>query len=141
MKSVLTISLCLVIAAALSVFFIQRAGAEVKGELKKVDSKVGSGAEATPGKQVKVHYTGWLNDGGKKGKKFDSSLDRGEPFSFTLGVGQVIPGWDQGVAGMKVGGARTLEIPSHLAYGSRGAGAAIPPNSDLIFDVELLGVN
>ncbi len=107
------------------------------------DTKVGAGAEATAGKQVTVHYTGWLYDGqaaDKHGKKFDSSRDHGEPFSFKLGARQVISGWDQGVAGMKVGGARTLVIPSQLGYGSRGAGAAIPPNATLVFDVELLDV-
>jgi len=107
------------------------------------DTKVGSGAEAVAGKQVTVHYTGWLYDGkaaDKHGKKFDSSKDHGEPFSFKLGARQVISGWDQGVAGMKVGGARTLVIPAELGYGSRGAGGAIPPNATLVFDVELLDV-
>ena len=105
------------------------------------DSEVGSGAEAASGNTVSVHYTGWLQekDGGK-GKKFDSSVDRGSPFGFRLGAGQVIKGWDQGVAGMKVGGKRTLIIPSELGYGARGAGGVIPPNAILIFDVELLGV-
>jgi len=104
------------------------------------DVKVGAGAEARSGQKVTVDYTGWIDEGDKKGKKFDSSLDRGEAFSFTLGQGQVIKGWDEGVAGMKVGGKRTLMIPASLGYGARGAGSAIPPNSDLIFDVELLGV-
>ena len=104
------------------------------------DVKVGTGAEAVPGKTVTVDYTGWIDEGDKKGKKFDSSLDRGDAFTFTLGMGQVIKGWDEGVAGMKVGGKRTLMIPASLGYGARGAGAAIPPNSDLIFDVELHGV-
>jgi FKBP-type peptidyl-prolyl cis-trans isomerase FkpA len=107
------------------------------------DTKVGTGAEAAAGKQVTVHYTGWLYDPratDKHGKKFDSSKDHGEPFSFKLGARQVITGWDQGVAGMKVGGARTLVIPSELAYGSRGAGGVIPPNATLVFDVELLDV-
>lgn len=99
----------------------------------------GSGAEAKSGQQVRVHYTGWLDDGGKKGKKFDSSVDRGQPFVFGLGVGMVIRGWDEGVAGMKVGEKRTLYIPSEKGYGSRGAGGVIPPNANLIFDVELLG--
>lgn len=103
-------------------------------------SQQGQGTAAVPGKMVQVHYTGWLNQQGQKGKKFDSSVDRGQPFVFTLGAGRVIKGWDEGVAGMKVGEKRTLYIPSNLGYGSRGAGAAIPPNSDLIFDVELLGV-
>lgn len=108
--------------------------------LKVTDHKVGTGTEAVNGKKVSVHYTGWLDNKGQKGKKFDSSVDRGTPFSFTLGVGQVIKGWDQGVKGMKVGGKRTLNIPASLGYGARGAGATIPPNADLIFDVELLGV-
>lgn len=109
--------------------------------LKYEDTSVGSGTLATAGKDVSVHYTGWLNDGGKKGTKFDSSVDRGQPFRFSLGAGQVIEGWDQGVAGMKVGGKRTLYIPSSLGYGARGAGRVIPPNADLIFDVELLKVD
>jgi len=111
--------------------------------LQITDSKVGAGAVATSGKTVSVHYTGWLYDqkaADKHGKKFDSSRDHGESFSFKLGGGQVIRGWDQGVAGMKVGGARTLVIPSELGYGSRGAGGAIPPNATLLFDVELLEV-
>ncbi len=108
--------------------------------LKYSDEKAGTGTEAAKGKQVSVHYTGWLSDKGAKGTKFDSSVDRGEPFKFNLGAGQVIPGWDEGVAGMKVGGKRTLIIPSKLGYGSRGAGGVIPPDAELIFDVELLGV-
>lgn len=109
--------------------------------LKYEDQKAGSGAEAKTGTKVTVHYTGWLDQKGTKGSKFDSSVDRGQPFIFNLGAGQVIKGWDEGVAGMKVGGKRTLMIPSKLGYGERGAGASIPPNADLIFDVELLGVN
>lgn len=105
-------------------------------ELKIEELKVGTGAEAASGKTVSVHYTGWLTDG----KKFDSSKDRGQPFEFSLGAGQVIQGWDQGVAGMKVGGVRKLTIPSHLGYGERGAGGQIPPNATLVFEVELLGV-
>ncbi len=105
-------------------------------ELKIEDLKVGTGAEAKPGQQVSVHYTGWLTDG----KKFDSSLDRGQPFKFMLGAGQVIQGWDKGVAGMKVGGKRKLTIPPQMGYGERGAGGMIPPNATLVFEVELLGV-
>lgn len=108
--------------------------------LQYKDLQVGSGDTAEPGMNVSVHYTGWLNDNGSKGQKFDSSLDRGRPFIFPLGKGRVIRGWDEGVAGMKVGGKRRLMIPSKLGYGPRGAGAVIPPNADLIFDVELLGV-
>ncbi len=100
------------------------------------DLQVGTGAAATAGHKVEVHYTGWLTDG----SKFDSSLDRGEPFTFTLGAGMVIQGWDQGVAGMKVGGKRKLVIPPELGYGARGAGRVIPPNATLVFEVELLGV-
>lgn len=104
------------------------------------DVKVGTGALAVPGKTVTVHYTGWLDVAGKRGKKFDSSRDHGQPFSFPLGGGQVIPGWDAGVAGMKVGGKRVLVIPAAQGYGDRGAGDDIPPGATLIFDVELLGV-
>ena len=114
---------------------------ELADGLKYTDTTVGTGAEATPGHKVSVHYTGWLDEGGKKGKKFDSSVDRGEPFAFTLGAHQVIRGWDEGVAGMKVGGKRTLTIPPALGYGARGAGGVIPPNATLIFDVELLKVD
>jgi FKBP-type peptidyl-prolyl cis-trans isomerase len=112
-------------------------------ELQKIDVKQGTGAEAVTGKVVVVHYTGWLYDTakpGNKGNKFDSSRDSGKPFDFPLGGGRVIKGWDQGVAGMKVGGQRTLVIPADLAYGARGFPGAIPPNSVLIFDVELLEV-
>ncbi len=111
-------------------------------ELKKIDVIAGAGAEARPG-PVHVHYTGWLHDPSKadgRGTKFDSSVDRGSPFQFLLGAGQVIRGWDEGVAGMKVGGKRTLIIPPELGYGARGAGGVIPPNATLVFDVELLKV-
>lgn len=108
--------------------------------LQVKDEVVGKGDEAVKGKTVSVHYTGWLLENGAKGKKFDSSVDRGTPFEFSLGAGMVIKGWDEGVAGMKVGGKRTLTIPSEMGYGSRGAGAVIPPDATLIFDVELLEV-
>jgi FKBP-type peptidyl-prolyl cis-trans isomerase FkpA len=104
------------------------------------DTTVGEGATATAGQKVSVHYTGWLYNDGAQGAKFDSSKDRGDPFAFKLGAGMVIQGWDEGVAGMKVGGARTLIIPASLGYGARGAGGVIPPNATLKFDVELLGV-
>jgi FKBP-type peptidyl-prolyl cis-trans isomerase len=113
---------------------------EMPNGLKYTDTKTGDGAAATPGNKVSVHYTGWLYNNGAKGSKFDSSVDRGQPFQFTLGAHQVIAGWDEGVAGMKVGGKRTLIIPPELGYGARGAGGVIPPNATLMFDVELLGV-
>jgi len=109
---------------------------DTQNELKIEDIKVGEGAEAKSGNKVSVHYTGTLVDG----TKFDSSLDRGEPFSFTLGIGQVIQGWDKGVMGMKVGGKRKLTIPSALAYGKREVPGAIPPDATLLFEVELLGI-
>jgi FKBP-type peptidyl-prolyl cis-trans isomerase FkpA len=143
----------LAVLAGLSVLFAvsRPAAADDKPEgkvvttdsgLKYQDTKVGDGAEAKSGDTVEVHYTGWLTtDGGAtKGKKFDSSVDRGKPFSFPLGAGRVIKGWDEGVAGMKVGGKRTLIIPPELGYGKRGAGDDIPPNSTLLFEVELLKI-
>jgi peptidylprolyl isomerase len=108
--------------------------------LKIIDTKVGTGPSPRPGQICVMHYTGWLYVNGAKGKKFDSSRDRGEPFSFTIDRGQVIPGWDEGVMTMKVGGKRTLIIPPNLGYGARGAGNAIPPNATLLFEVELLDV-
>ena len=111
--------------------------------LQRIDRVVGQGAVAAPGHRVRVHYTGWLHEqraGDRHGLKFDSSRDRGEPFSFVLGAGQVIRGWDEGVAGMRVGGRRTLLIPAADAYGRDGAGGVIPPNASLVFEVELLGV-
>ncbi len=108
--------------------------------LKYVDTRLGTGVSPQPGQRCVVHYTGWLSNRGKKGKKFDSSLDRGEPLVFPVGVGRVIKGWDEGLMTMKVGGKRTLYIPAALGYGARGAGTDIPPHSDLIFEVELLGV-
>ncbi len=111
--------------------------------LIKKDVKIGDGAEAARGDMISVHYTGWLYDKSvtnNKGKKFDSSRDRGQPFGFKLGAGRVIQGWDEGVAGMRVGGQRSLTIPSSLGYGARGAGGSIPPNATLVFDVELLNI-
>jgi peptidylprolyl isomerase len=107
--------------------------------LQIIEVQEGTGASAK-GKTATVHYTGWLYANGQKGAKFDSSVDRNEPFSFPVGAGRVIKGWDEGVAGMKVGGKRTLIIPPALGYGARGAGGVIPPNATLMFDVELLGV-
>jgi FKBP-type peptidyl-prolyl cis-trans isomerase len=112
-------------------------------ELMRTEVRPGTGAEAASGQRVTVHYTGWLYDESRadhKGTKFDSSRDRNEPFTFRLGAGEVIRGWDEGVAGMKVGGQRTLTIPPGLGYGARGAGGVIPPNATLVFDVELLEV-
>lgn len=146
---------CLVMASALSAqqpapssapastpTLSSKIGAQVT-ELKKIDTKQGDGAEAVAGKIVVVHYTGWLYDPSAPdghGAKFDSSVDRKTPFDFPLGARKVIKGWDDGVAGMKVGGKRTLVIPPQLGYGERGAGGVIPPNSTLLFDVELLEV-
>ena len=109
--------------------------------LQITDTKAGTGAEARKGQTVTVHYTGWLYNNGQQGAKFDSSRDRKDPFKFPLGSGMVIKGWDEGVAGMKVGGQRTLIIPPEMGYGARGAGGVIPPNATLKFDVELLGVD
>jgi peptidylprolyl isomerase len=108
--------------------------------LKITDTQVGTGAAPKQGQTCVMHYTGWLYENGAKGKKFDSSVDRGQPFEFPIGMRRVIAGWDEGVATMKVGGKRTLIIPPELGYGARGAGGVIPPNATLIFDVELLGV-
>jgi len=108
--------------------------------LQTIDTQPGTGAEARKGQTVTVHYTGWLYQNGQQGAKFDSSRDRNDPFRFALGAGMVIRGWDEGVAGMKVGGKRTLIIPADMGYGARGAGGVIPPNATLVFDVELLEV-
>ena len=108
--------------------------------LQIIDSKVGDGASPKSGQICVMHYTGWLYENGQKGKKFDSSVDRNEPFEFPIGQKKVIAGWDEGVASMKVGGKRTLIIPPELGYGARGAGGVIPPNATLMFDVELLAV-
>jgi len=109
-------------------------------DLTYQDDVVGEGASADPGHSVTVHYTGWLYQDGTQGAKFDSSLDRRDPFTFHLGAGQVIAGWDEGVAGMRIGGKRTLLVPPHLGYGARGAGGVIPPNATLKFEVSLLAV-
>ena len=130
-----------IIAASLALI-ATGARAQTKG-LQMIDHKIGTGATAVAGKTVFVHYTGWLFDAAaadNKGRKFDSSRDRGQPFSFPLGEGYVIQGWDKGVEGMQVGGQRTLTIPPELGYGARGAGGVIPPNATLVFDVELLDV-
>jgi FKBP-type peptidyl-prolyl cis-trans isomerase len=108
--------------------------------LQIIDSKEGTGATPKTGQTCVMHYTGWLYENGQKGKKFDSSVDRNEPFEFKIGQRQVIAGWDEGVGSMKVGGKRTLIIPPALGYGARGAGGVIPPNATLLFDVELLGI-
>ncbi|HYC65378.1 MAG TPA: FKBP-type peptidyl-prolyl cis-trans isomerase [Reyranellaceae bacterium] len=108
--------------------------------LQIIDTTLGTGASPSTGQTCVMHYTGWLSEGGNKGKKFDSSVDRGSPFEFPIGMKRVIAGWDEGVASMKVGGKRTLIIPPELGYGARGAGGVIPPNATLIFDVELLGI-
>ena len=129
--------------ASLALAVDARAEAEMKKSLTGLqykDAKVGTGATPKMGQTAVVHYTGWLYNNGEKGKKFDSSRDRGQPFEFPLGQGQVIKGWDEGVAGMHVGGKRTLLIPSSMGYGSRGAGSAIPPNAALVFDVELVSI-
>ena len=130
------------VAAAPTTAAAQAAGTPMTtpSGLKITDSKVGTGATPKAGQTCVMHYTGWLYENGAKGAKFDSSLDRGEPFEFPLGAGRVIKGWDEGVAGMKVGGKRTLIIPPQLGYGARGAGGVIPPNATLLFDVELLDV-
>jgi len=150
-KTLITIISTLSLTAIIGVNFNSAIADEAKVEtvakaittLVKKDVKVGTGAEAVKGQMVSVHYTGWLYDPkaeDKHGKKFDSSYKRNEAFDFPLGAGRVIKGWDQGVAGMKIGGKRTLIIPASMGYGARGAGRIIPPNATLIFDVELLGV-
>jgi peptidylprolyl isomerase len=128
-------ALLIVMTATASAAFIT-----LPSGVKYQDEVVGTGPEPKPGQMVTVHYTGWLDDNGKQGRKFDSSLDRNKPFSFKIGAQQVIAGWDEGVATMHVGGKRTLVIPASSGYGDRGAGGVIPPGATLIFDVELLGV-
>ena len=137
MSIFLRIARSLAVLAALLTAGLSTAPAVAQATLQVKELEAGTGAEAVPNSTVTVHYTGWLMDG----TKFDSSLDRRDPFRFTLGARQVIAGWDQGVKGMKVGGKRELIIPPHLAYGSRGAGGVIPPNATLRFEVELLAVN
>jgi FKBP-type peptidyl-prolyl cis-trans isomerase len=130
-------------SALLAITLAACAGASPAMPFTKTDTLAGSGAEATAGRAVVVHYTGWLFDASKpdnKGSKFDSSRDRNEPFEFSLGAGEVIRGWDEGVQGMKVGGTRVLTIPPDMGYGARGAGGVIPPNATLLFEVELLDV-
>jgi FKBP-type peptidyl-prolyl cis-trans isomerase FkpA len=142
-KLVQLTAVCGALAAALACSSSPSGAEDVSGGLQITDVRVGTGAEATNGRTVTVQYTGWLytqSTADHRGTKFDSSRDRNQPFSFVLGAGQVIRGWDQGVAGMRVGGQRTLVIPSSLGYGSAGAPGAIPPNSALVFDVELLDV-
>lgn len=148
-KRTLFVPLALLLVMGISsttVYAEQPAAKKQSGDVTKLiktDKKVGTGEKATAGREVAVHYTGWLYDAAAadhKGKKFDSSLDRGAPIEFPLGAGMVIDGWEQGLVGMKVGGRRTLIIPPHLGYGASGAPGAIPPNATLVFDVELLGV-
>jgi len=138
----ITMLCCTSLSNAIELVNKEKSKMQDKGitDLIITDNKVGDGREAEKGLTVTVHYTGWLYENGKKTTKFDSSVDRREPFSFVLGVGQVIKGWDNGVSGMQVGGSRTIIIPSSMGYGSRGAGDVIPPNSDLIFEVELIEI-
>ena len=140
-------ALAITVIAGVSHFVSTTASAQTAGKtmttasgLQTIDSVVGTGASPKPGQICVMHYTGWLYTDGAKGQKFDSSLDRGQPFEFQIGRGMVIKGWDEGVATMKVGGKRTLIIPPELGYGARGAGGVIPPNATLLFEVELLGV-
>jgi peptidylprolyl isomerase len=146
-SALLALSVALAVPTLLGAGAAAPASAQTPGKtmttasgLKITDTQDGTGASPKPGQTCVMHYTGWLYVNGAKGQKFDSSVDRGQPFEFRIGVGQVIKGWDEGVATMKVGGKRTLIIPPELGYGARGAGGVIPPNATLIFDVELLGV-
>ena len=140
-------ALAITVIAGVSDFVSTTASAQTAGKimttasgLQITDSVAGTGASPKPGQICVMHYTGWLYENGQKGKKFDSSVDRNEPFEFKIGMRQVIGGWDEGVGSMKVGGKRTLIIPPELGYGARGAGGVIPPNATLMFDVELLAV-
>ena len=143
-----TISTFVAMAIAVAATIMTPAGAFAQGAkpmttasgLQIIDTQVGTGASPKPGQTCVMHYTGWLYENGQKGKKFDSSVDRKEPFEFPIGQHRVIAGWDEGVATMKVGGKRTLIIPPALGYGAQGAGNVIPPNATLMFDVELLGI-
>jgi peptidylprolyl isomerase len=146
-RTIIRTAFAAVTAAASTPVAIRMASAQTSGKtmttasgLQIIDSKVGTGASPKSGQTCVMHYTGWLYENGQKGKKFDSSVDRNEPFEFTIGQRQVIAGWDEGVGSMKVGGKRTLIIPPALGYGARGAGGVIPPNATLMFDVELLAV-
>src|SRR3982750_3058922 len=147
-RTIIQTALAALAAAVSTPIAAQLASAQTAGKkpmttasgLQIIDSKEGTGATPQTGQTCVMHYTGWLYEKGQKGKKFDSSVDRNEPFEFKIGVKQVIAGWDEGVGSMKVGGKRTLIIPPALGYGARGAGGVIPPNATLMFDVELLGV-
>lgn len=143
MRRTLTRRLTILLSGVFAATMTEQASAEtvtLPSGVKYTDEVVGTGPQPTAGQMVTVQYTGWLDNNGAKGRKFDSSRDRNQPFSFKLGAGQVIAGWDQGVATMHIGGKRTLTIPPEFGYGSRGAGGVIPPGATLIFDVELLGV-
>jgi peptidylprolyl isomerase len=147
-RTIIRTAIAAVAAAVSTPHAVQMASAQTAGKkpmttasgLQIIDSKEGTGASPKSGQTCVMHYTGWLYENGQKGKKFDSSVDRNEPFEFPIGQRRVIAGWDEGVASMKVGGKRTLIIPPELGYGARGAGGAIPPNATLMFDVELLAV-
>ena len=147
-RTIIRTALAAMAAAVSTPIVTQLASAQTAGKktmttasgLQIIDSKEGTGATPKTGQTCVMHYTGWLYENGQKGKKFDSSVDRNEPFEFKIGQRQVIGGWDEGVATMKVGGKRTLIIPPALGYGARGAGGVIPPNATLMFDVELLAV-
>ena len=144
-RTIIRTAFAAVAAAVSTPLAVQMASAQTAGKpmttasgLQIIDGKVGTGASPKTGQTCVMHYTGWLYENGQKGKKFDSSVDRNEPFEFPIGQRRVIAGWDEGVASMKVGGKRTLIIPPELGYGARGAGGVIPPNATLMFDVELL---